>query len=65
MVGDVFIWKYPKSCIYLIAKDSERGFLLSDLFQLENRHIHFLQMGIKPKTMRFGFILWVLSDFLS
>ena len=65
MVGDVFVWKCQKSCIYLIAKDSERGILLSDLFQLANRHIHFLQMGIKPKTMRFGFILWVVSDFLS
>ena len=65
MVGDVFIWKYPKSSIYLITNDSGREILLSDLFQLENRHIHFLRMGIKPKTMRFGFILWVLSDFLS
>lgn len=65
MVGAIFVWKCPKSCIYLIAKDSERGILLSDLSQLENRHIHLLQMGIKPETMRFGFILWVLSDFLS
>ena len=44
MVGDVFIWKYPKSSIYLITNDSGREILLSDLFQLENRHIHFLRM---------------------